>query len=735
MTIEPTKKVIYFMKGHYSNWAAKKMWKDCTDEEKKEANLMEIPTNIVLLDYESDKEYKIGKKLIKENNRYAISEVWETHSKEHPGGKHIILEIADLSKYDIKIRNEIRRILIKRFKADLQVCSEIMFIPIPNKPHYKSGKIYNIVGKRGYINMLEDSDKNIIEEAKKTLKKTEQFNTPLQTDKNFEDYFEEDPFWKKLNTLNWSKMPMSCEFNNRVSKNLAIACAKSGKTKEEIDEIMKPFIQKIKGYMYAFFEGWLRPAIEGRFDDYNYYELNNWSKKYLGKEIYNTIINPYRFFEVNNKGAIIRFIPKIMGDFIKTHFTFKTIAGNDKQVYFYKNGYYHENGFAIIKKYTTKFLNNFFKKHYVEETEAYIRNTTYINVNKLNHDWINLKNGLLNPITKEFKQHTPDIFCLHQLDIIYNSDAQCPEFEKQLKIKCPEDIKFKTVQEMFGYCLSEDQRYEKAFLLFGDRRSFISTLLFVLQKLLGDKSVEAIPLQDLETDKYAAAHLFGKLANICADLSPRELWNTGTFMKITGQDLITSGKKFEQQITFAPFATLVFSCNIVPPTTNKTLAFYRRWTPLEFNVQTLKGNVNINMRTKLLKELSGILVWALTGLTRLLENNKFSYDPTDAEIKDFYEKYSDTIQSFIFNEISIEYDNVAEKKREVYPRYVKYCKKNKLTPENLTKFGRTFKLLTGSGEKRIGKIPAYAGVIFKNKIEEYLKDKKGEKDEQTTLEK
>ncbi len=418
-----------------------------------------------------------------------------------------------------------------------------------------------------------------------------------------------------------------------------------------------------------------------------------------------------------NKGKIKAFVPKLLGDYIKEEIIFKTVEGNDKQIYYYSDGYYKENGISLIKTKATQYLGKLFKNYYINEIEAYIRNTTYIKIDTLNHDWINLQNGLLNPVSKEFKPHTPDVFCLHQLDLNYDAEATCDEFLKQLKIKCPKDEIFESTQQMFGYCFLKDQRFEKAFLLHGDPRTFKSTLLYLLTRLLGFKSVEAISLQELEQDKYLAAHLFGKLANICADLSPKELWNTGTFMKITGQDLLTAGKKFEQQLTFAPFSKLIFSCNVVPPTNNKNLAFYRRWLPLEYNVQTPKDEIDIDMREKLIQELPGILNWALKGLDELLEHNKFSYDPTDEQIKDFYEKYSDSIQSFIFNEISMEQDDVAEKKREVFQKYNEYCKKNKLTPENIWKFGKSFKMLTGSGEKRIGTIPAYSGVIFKDKLD------------------
>ncbi len=529
------------------------------------------------------------------------------------------------------------------------------------------------------------------------------------------DQLNEDMGYKDKPKLNWDqKQAIELESKNKLRK-LSKELKKQGRykqieriTKEILDEerVMENKEREIieKEYNYK------KIALQREYEEQREYEKSQ-------QKLIKINNSPKDFFNKDKKGNIKAFVPKLLGDFIKSNITFKTIEGNDKQIYYYQYGYYKENGIALIKKYSTLCLGKYFKKYYIGEVEAYIRNTTYIKTKMVNHNWINVQNGLLNPINREFKPHTPEIFCLHQLDLLYNPESTCDEFLKQLKVKCPKKEIFETTQQMFGYCFLKDQRFEKAFLLYGDPRTFKSTLLYILTKLLGVQSVEAISLQELEQDKYLVAHLFGKLANICADLSPKELWNTGTFMKITGQDSLTAGKKFEQQLTFAPFSKLIFSCNIIPPTNNKSLAFYRRWLPLEYNIQTPKDKIDIDMREKLMKELPGILNWALDGLDKLLKQNKFSYDPTDEQIKDFYEKYSDSIQSFIFNELNTEQDDVAEKKRDVFAKYNKYCKKNKLTPENIIKFGKWFKMLTGCGEKRIGTIPAYSGVIFKDKLE------------------
>ncbi len=450
--------------------------------------------------------------------------------------------------------------------------------------------------------------------------------------------------------------------------------------------------------------------------------------KFFGdKEIIDSI-QPEMFFSSDRNGKTPKFIPKLLGDYIKQKFSFKTIKGNDKQIYYYQDGYYKKNGISLIRNQATFLLDSFFKDHYINEVLAYIRNSTYIDAKEINHDWINLKNGLLNPITKDFKEHTPEVFTLQQLPINYESEANCPIFEEKLKEKCDEDWKYLVTQEMFGYCFLKDQRFEKSFLLYGDPRTMKSTTLYVLSQLLGEENITAMSLQYLTEDRHGPAFLYGCPANICADLSSKELKSTAMFMKIIGQDSITAGKKFEQEITFSPFTKLIFSCNTIPATRNKNMAFYRRWCILEYNIQTPEKEIDVLIRKKLLEELPGILNWALDGLTRILKQNKLSYPLSDKEVKDLYEKGSDSVQSFIFNEIDCEDDEGEIKKRDVYKKYMEYCKENKLNVENQIIFGRRFFAITGCGTKRIGTIPAYTGVSFKNQ-ENMIKQEKLEENE------
>ncbi|GAG77149.1 unnamed protein product, partial [marine sediment metagenome] len=172
------------------------------------------------------------------------------------------------------------------------------------------------------------------------------------------------------------------------------------------------------------------------------------------------------------------FVPLLLADDIMTGIYFKTLKGNDK-IYRYYNGVYRDDGKETIKEMCMNFLKSSFSIHRVNETIACIQAKTYTDPDEINNNWINLENGLLDPTTSEFKPHTPEVFSIIRIPITYDPEADCPFFKEKLRGKVSEN-KFNTIQEMFGYCYLPGQKFERAFLFYGPKRTMKSTTLFIL---------------------------------------------------------------------------------------------------------------------------------------------------------------------------------------------------------------------------------------------------------------
>ncbi len=165
------------------------------------------------------------------------------------------------------------------------------------------------------------------------------------------------------------------------------------------------------------------------------------------------------------------------------------------------------------------------------------------------------------------------------------------------------------MQEIFGYLLIPVSKAQKSFVLVGAANAGKSTLLSVAQEiLLGAGNVSNIPWQSLG-DRFNKAELFGKLANIFADLPSKNIDDGGMFKALTGEDYITAERKNKDQFSFRPYARLLFSCNEIPRNyTDRSDGFYRRLIIIRFDKSVPAEKRDPNLRERIAVERDGRIV-------------------------------------------------------------------------------------------------------------------------------
>lgn len=169
-----------------------------------------------------------------------------------------------------------------------------------------------------------------------------------------------------------------------------------------------------------------------------------------------------------------------------------------------------------------------------------------------------------------------------------------------------------------------DTSRQKTILALGEGANGKPTWLAQLVAFIGKRNCCAMSLHKLETDRFAASRLVGKLANICSDIPSAHLESTSTFKAITGGDRIPGEYKYREPFDFLPFVRLVFSANHPPRSSDATYAFFRRWEVVPFN-RTFEGEEQIprhvlDAQLSEPKELSGLLNKALDALPGLRAN-------------------------------------------------------------------------------------------------------------------
>lgn len=148
---------------------------------------------------------------------------------------------------------------------------------------------------------------------------------------------------------------------------------------------------------------------------------------------------------------------------------------------------------------------------------------------------INLRNGILDVASRRLEPHTPDLLTTVQFGVAYDAVATCPGLRRFCQEVLPKDST-EVLAELTAWCMMDDNPVDQAVMLRGAGGNGKSILLAVLTETLGLENVTAMELHEIAEDRFAAADLYLKVANIAADITSAHLEKTGPFKAITSGD-------------------------------------------------------------------------------------------------------------------------------------------------------------------------------------------------------
>lgn len=299
---------------------------------------------------------------------------------------------------------------------------------------------------------------------------------------------------------------------------------------------------------------------------------------------------------------------------------------------------------------------------------------------------INVKNGLYDIKMGELATHAVKYPSTIQMKTTFDPEAEAPRFMTFLN-DCLDRETQRLVQEIVGYLLIPETCAQKAFVFVGEGGAGKSTLLSVIQDLLlGRENVSNVPWHNLG-DRFKTVEIFGKLANIFADLPSKNIDDNGMFKSITGEDMIIGERKNKNPFAFQATARLVFSCNEIPRNLgDRSEAFYRRLVIVPFLPAKPEPLRDLKLRDKLVSEAPGILNWALAGLSRLRENDfRFSESRGSRESLNSYRITGSSVLSFSQDHCCIE-TGVRVSASQLYFAYQTYAKDSGLKAVSQKRF-------------------------------------------------
>lgn len=382
--------------------------------------------------------------------------------------------------------------------------------------------------------------------------------------------------------------------------------------------------------------------------------------------------------------------------------------GPDGELWLYATGVWKPAPDELTKRIAGKMANRY-RRSYVASVEDMVKSAglpripaTPVGV-KGWYPIVNLENGMYNWRTDYFTEHDPEYLSTIQLPIKYQEGAKCPRFDAWLDDVVPGDM-HDLVWEVIGYALMTGNPLQTSILLQGPGGTGKSTFLRVIEHMLGRHNIATESLRSLSENRFAAASLFGKTANILGDLDDGFLKDASLFKAITGGDTMTAERKYRDSFNFEPYAVPMFSTNKVWRSSDDTDGYFRRWTVIPFTTKVDRSQ-RFNEEA-LFAEAPGIFLKAMGALVELSDRGGFDIRGTAREARERFEQDSDPIRLWLAEDDFLTVDRGNESLRtnrtELFARYCTWAKANEYRHSKNS--GEFFKSLRGLGygEKKSG---------------------------------
>jgi putative DNA primase/helicase len=328
---------------------------------------------------------------------------------------------------------------------------------------------------------------------------------------------------------------------------------------------------------------------------------------------------------------------------------------------------------------------------------------------------LNCATHVVDLITGELLPQDPANLMRKLAPVVFDPDAECPTFLRFLDRVFDGDqglIEF--VQRAIGYSLTGNTDAQCLFVLVGNGANGKSTLIRVIQDLLGDYAQQT-PMETLMVSRSGAipndvARLEGARFVAATEAEAGQRLAEAKIKQLTGGDKIPARFLYGEIFEFIPQFKLWLATNRLPEVRGTDDGIWRRFQVIPFNVKIPEAERDPGLAEKLRAELSGILNWAVAGCLEWQKGGLRAPQRVGEATKD-YRVGMDVVAQFIEDCCVLE-PKTEETAKALYDSYTGWCQSNGEQPISKREFGLRFKQL-GYGERHTGKARKWRGIRLK----------------------
>ena len=408
-------------------------------------------------------------------------------------------------------------------------------------------------------------------------------------------------------------------------------------------------------------------------------------------------IDPDEFFQY--RGKRLKFCVQKMVGYLAVHLA--PIVCTAGKFYRYQSGVWSVYDDACVRQIVTVALGDRVQGNWVSEAVTLLKDTVLRREAPTENHWlsyphlVNVTNGMVDLNTGQLIPHDPKYCSRVQLPIKFDMEATYERFWQFCTEIFPENgedgswgtgggLKTMILQEFMGYCLMDTCKFEKCLFMYGQGANGKSTVLKVMEQLLGEDHCSAMNIDDL-ANRFNIPYLQSKLINVSAEAIAKEQSGVQNLKRFISGDRVEGEWKHGERVNYAPRTKFIFAMNLPPNIHDKSHGFNRKVLVLNFNRVFEEWEMDRDLHEKLMEELDGIFIFALEGAMRLLKQNHF----TDGEIiekdKDMFMGQLNNVLMFVGEQCHLEQD-ARIKSDDLFEAYKKWCEKCGLRALGAPKF-------------------------------------------------
>lgn len=217
-----------------------------------------------------------------------------------------------------------------------------------------------------------------------------------------------------------------------------------------------------------------------------------------------------------------------------------------------------------------------------------------------------------------WKEPDPSLMISKRLGTSYDPDATCPAWDAFVHdVMSGDEEMVRYLQRAVGYSLTGSTQEQVMFLLVGSGANGKSVFLRVVNALAGDYGrVTGFETFDIDTKRSIPndlAALRGARFVYATEREDERRMAEGRVKSVTGGDELEARRLYGEFFTFQPKFKVWLALNQLPVITGDDDGIWRRLQVVDFR-ESYIGREDKTLADRLLRELPGILNWALAGL-------------------------------------------------------------------------------------------------------------------------